>query len=75
MGPTGSRSGRWSRAPGGVPAPPAGEKIFQVRKYFRPYPRVNPRLPLVGEREGVCDVAVGVECGLADETVCRAVSG
>ena len=40
-----------------------------------PHPGVDARLPLVCESEGVGDVAVRVEGGLADKTVSCAVSG
>ena len=39
------------------------------------HPGVDPGLPLAGEGEGVGDVAVRVEGGLADKTVRRTVSG
>ena len=51
------------------------EDCLGVPVVSRPHPRVDPRLPLVCESEGVGDVAVRVEGGLADEAVCCAVSG
>ena len=51
------------------------EDCLRVPMVSRPHPWVDPGLPLVGESEGVGDVAVRVEGGLADKTVRRAVSG
>ena len=51
------------------------EDSLGVPVVSRPHSGVDPRLPLVCESEGVSDVAVRVEGGLADEAVCCAVSG
>ena len=51
------------------------EDCLLVAVLAGPHPGVDPGLPLAGEGEGVGDVAVRVEGGLADKTVRRTVSG